>query len=653
MLSLRIALTLGSLTALAPATPHLVPPDDHKLLLIDPRIVVSSQNAKLVPGRVIKEPLNPLFLADRPWENCFNNLYPNLLWDQEEQIFKLWYKCVLSDRKVIEQMDGPSTIHDVGWYLLYATSKDGLNWDKPALGLFAHGGDRKTNIVARDTPNVGVFKDSHETNPTRRYKMVYDVGLGKPRARFSPDGIHWSEPVEMLGFGARNGDTHNNAFWDERTRKYLWFTKLYLGERLVARFESEDFLHWKNNGLVLRSTLTEGRASQTYCMPVFRYANSYLAWLMMYHPGTDRSVDCELAWSPDGLHWQRVFPGVPFIPRGPEGSFDSKCIYAMAGPPVGQDGNLLIFYGGDDFPHTGWKRDCVPCLARLPLDQFGGFQPLDDNPGHVITRALNLQPEGLHLSADASVGSITVFALSSDDQTLAESEPLSGALHDAKIVWKGAAPPSGCRLKFTLNRATLFAIGGAALVDPSLPKIKRPMPPLSPIRVRRTSFDHDTEDWTGVDTLTHHPTGGKSGGYVSASRQGRNLPIARSTVGPDDPLDGDWPVAFGGQGARISAWVRAAKSGGTVQIEIFARDVAPWTFATSTEFETEWQEVSAPLRYDWTDEEAQAAGWRPSVYGFSWAETIRNVGRIVLVPTAAEGQAVFDLDEVTVTGLAQ
>ena len=84
----------------------------------------------------------------------------------------------------------------------------------------------------------------------------------------------------------------------------------------MARFESDDFMSWKNNGLVLRSNIDEGRDSQTYCMPVFRYSSIYLGYVMMYNVGRDRSVDCELSWSHDGLQWQRVAPRTPFIPRG-------------------------------------------------------------------------------------------------------------------------------------------------------------------------------------------------------------------------------------------------------------------------------------------------------------------------------------------------
>jgi hypothetical protein len=37
-------------------------------LLLDPRVVASAVNARLVPGPVVKEPANPLFIEERPWE---------------------------------------------------------------------------------------------------------------------------------------------------------------------------------------------------------------------------------------------------------------------------------------------------------------------------------------------------------------------------------------------------------------------------------------------------------------------------------------------------------------------------------------------------------------------------------------------------------
>ena len=604
-----------------------------KLLVLDTRVIDVAENARLVPGSVRKHASNPLFQADKPWENSLNNLYPNVVWDEEQQIFKMWYKCVLADSDAIRQMDGPSTVHDVGWYLLYSTSKDGIRWEKPALGLHSFGGNPATNIVARDCPNAGVFKDPHDADHARRYKMVSDVGLGKPQVRFSADGVRWGAALDAEGFGAKNGDTHNNAFWDKSCGKYLWFTKLYLGERLVARFESDDFIHWKNNGVVLRSSLPEGRATQTYCMPVFQHAGIYLGYVMMYHPGTDRSVDCELAWSPDGLQWQRATPGMPLIPRGPKGSYDSECIYAMAGGLITRGGEHWIFYGGDDFPHTGWKRHCLPCLALLPEDGFAGFEPVDaGKPAVITTRLLRVTPEPFRIIADADV--LEVRASDENGKTLAKTEWADKTL----------------RFHITVARGKLYGIEGAALVDRTMPAKPNPLKDAawipSPVKRIRFDFHEGAESWKGVDKVTAHD------GVLTVSREGRSAPFAYSKVVSDQPSTSDWTKALGGRGAQIRCRVRGSKPGGRIAIEIHAGDAGAWRIQTQTVLSDEWQEAVAELRYDWTDEEARAAGWsRANEQGFPWHETVTHVGKMVVIPGPDGAQSSFDLDDVSVTGV--
>jgi D-alanyl-D-alanine dipeptidase len=632
-----------------------------KHLLLDSRVVESAENTRLVLGTPEKHPANPLFQADKAWENSMNNLYPNVIWDEDTQLFKLWYKCVLADKEVIAQMDQPSTVHDVGWYLLYATSKNGIHWDKPELGIHKFAGSSANNIVARDCPNVGVFKDLHDADPARRYKMVSDVGLGKPQVRFSADGVHWGEALAAHGFGAQNGDTHNNAFWDERSGKYLWFTKLYLGERLVSRFESDDFLTWKNNGLVLRSSLAEGRTSQTYCMPVFRYGRIYLSYVMMYHVGSGRSVDCELAWSHDGLQWQRVAPGTPFIPRGAKGSYDSECIYAMAGPPILRDGKLMIYYGGDDFPHTGWKRHCLPCLATLRPDGFAGYTPVETGkPAHVLTRSLRLTSEPVCITADVSSGgSLHVSAVDEQGAILDEAETISTSVTDVPLKWKkGKLKAPVARLRVELDHAVLYAISAGDLVQQELPPPENPLKAatrlIHPAAIQTISFDADAQGWKGVDQLAHQATGGLKSGFIHVSRSGRALPIAFSPVtAKESPLAGDWTQIIGGRSAEITCAVRSTKAGGRVMIELFANDIAQWQFETQTTFSPEWSKAAATLRYDWDDAEALAAGWKRAASGFSWADTIQHIGKVVIVPSAAGAQESFDLDEVSVSGSAR
>lgn len=595
--------------------PELIGPDGAKLLMLDTRVIERVENARLVLGTPEKEARNPLMPTDQPWENATNNYYPNVLWDAEERIWRLWYKDVLADKEVIAQMDAPSTVHDVGWYLLYATSKDGLAWTKPKLGLHKFAGSAANNAVARDCPNVGVFKDARDPDPARRYKMVFDVGLGKPRVRVSPDGIHWSDAPEPQGFTAQQGDTHNNAFFDARLGKYLWFTKMYLGERLVTRLESDDFKTWRSSGVVLRSTLDEGKAHQTYALTVFPYANVWLGYVMMYHVGTGRTVDVELAWSPDSVHWQRVAPGRAFLPLGEKGSYDSGCIYAQAGPPVRQDGKLLIYYGGSPTVHLGWKRSGTLCLARLREDGFAAYEGVDaSKPAVLTTSLLKAVGEAVRLNADGEVKM----------ERVPEKE---GAF----------------RLRLTLAPgAKVYSITGAALVNTALPPAKLAPLARSPVRAEPVvvSFDKGPENWKGVDAMQHHAEG-----FVTVTRANGLRPIAHGV-----PLEGDWTVLLGGDEVTISARVRAPKAGGAVRLEVFARDLAQWTFEKLPPFATDWQTVSATVRYDWTDEQAKAAGWVPSAQAFSWRETMRHAGKVVILAGQTGTQESFDLDEVRLQG---
>jgi hypothetical protein len=347
---------------------------------------------------------------------------------------------------------------------LYATSADGLTWDKPALGQIGFDGSTANNIVARDTPNVGVFKDGHDPDAARRYKMVFDQGMGKLKARFSADGVKWGEPIDLVGL-PRTGDTHNNAFWDERQRRYVLITKQFIGERLVYRSTSEDFVHWAEPTLALRSTTEEGKTRQTYCMPSFPYGGAYVGFVMMYNAGTDRTVDCELAFSTDTVTWSRPFAGRPIIPRGAKGAYDSGCIYAQANPPVERDGKLMVFYGGSEAVHRGWKRHCLPCLATMRVDGFAAYEAAAGKTGTVTTREVTCTGEPITISADAAKGTIVAVLLDAAGNELDTSKAITVDSTSAPLVWNRLADVSGLkgqrvRLKLTLDAAKLYAIAG-------------------------------------------------------------------------------------------------------------------------------------------------------------------------------------------------
>jgi hypothetical protein len=171
-----------------------------------------------------------------------------------------------------------------------------------------------------------------------------------------------------------------------------------------------------------------------------------------------------------------------------------------------------------------------------------------------------------------------------------------------------------------------------------------------PVRSVRIGFDRDTEGWKGLDQIEHRLEGGVQGGYVTATRGQGLAPFHfLSADAEDSPLAGDWSERIGGRGAAIGASMRAQTVGGRVQFELFAKDIASWTF-TSANVGEGWTQASAQLRYGWSDAEAQAAGWQPSSTAFSWAETIANIGKVVVIRDGARDTGPVDLDEILVTG---
>ena len=66
-------------------------PTEKKHLLLDSRVVSEADNVRLRVGTIRKHPANPLFGEEYPWEKRTDNLYPNVLYDTQDQLYKCWY----------------------------------------------------------------------------------------------------------------------------------------------------------------------------------------------------------------------------------------------------------------------------------------------------------------------------------------------------------------------------------------------------------------------------------------------------------------------------------------------------------------------------------------------------------------------------------
>ena len=165
------------------------------------------------------------------------------------------------------------------------------------------------------------------------------------------------------------------------------------------------------------------------------------------------------------------------------------------------------------------------------------------------------------------------------------------------------------------------------------------------------SFDQSEPGWRGADKLEHRAAGGLAGGHLTVSRGGGLRPFAFLPHNATNGLAGDWPTKFAGEGVNVTFYTRCAGPGGSFQLELFAGDIAQWTYARLPKFTTAWQRVSVPVRWDWNDAEAEAAGWVRGLAAFSWRDTLTHLGKVV-VAAGPGGSAAFDLDEFTVTAFA-
>ena len=468
---------LGASALAAP--PQLVGPDPLKILLLDPRVVAHADGLELRMGAAEKEAANPLIRADKPWDLYQDTLFPNLVYDASNALYKVWYMSILVDNEQIEKMTPPSRVKNAGnkgFYVSYAQSRDGLHWEKPLLGVVGYD-QQDTNVVVHDVMNMGVFLDSHAADPARRFKMIHGAARIDVHVRFSPDGIRWTGPIPAKGLevgGPYVADTHNNAFWDDQLGKYVLFTRMKTDRgRSVAIATSEDFIHWDRPKLVLKSALEEGTKRQIYSMPVIRYANGYLGFPAMYNAGSDQRTNSELAWSSDRVTWHRTLPGTHFIPHGKELEFDGGIIYVQANPLVLHDGRMRLYYGGGSAEKPkDWKGVCEIGLAYLRPDGFAGYTVSEGHrSGMLTTNPLRLTGHAVQVSADvAERGALRIEALDDSGKVVARSQWLKRSGTDMPLQWEdgpGIFDRAGRHVIFRaeLSNATLYAMRGVQVPD--------------------------------------------------------------------------------------------------------------------------------------------------------------------------------------------
>ena len=451
--------------------------EETRYLVLDSRIIADVEDAKLTLGVVRKHPENPLFTEDKPWEPRYDNVYPDVIYDEDEKIYKCWYNPFVVDARVtgtpperrhpdvIKYNDVKPTDREIG--LCYAVSTDGIHWEKPELSLAEFEGGTSNNIVTRRRGVAGIYKDDLDPDPARRYKMFFSASRGAFVA-FSPDGLHWDELIPVPG---HEGGNRPSALWSPHLGKYVVITRRNsdLGRRQVTQTESSDFVNWRRERSIMEGPTAQ---LQTHDMIVFPTCGVYIGLVgVMTFPEEDsnRGVKqhAELAWSPDTVTWHRIQEGTPFIGHSPaeherygETPYDWGTIFSAA--PIFHDDEVRIYYGAGDWHFFEWRNGYL-ALATLRLDGWAGYEPISPQSTAVITtELLDFDGETLGVTADVDDGgSVQVDVLDATNERLAASRPITDTVTEGHVAWCTDGGSVGlsakqASLKFHLHKAKLY-----------------------------------------------------------------------------------------------------------------------------------------------------------------------------------------------------
>jgi len=340
-------------------------------------------------------------------------------------------------------------------WIHYATSKDGINFEKPDLGIHEENVIIKGNQIDADgKPMTGirgcsgfsVLDAAHQEVPhaRARYTAMYRSWVpgrhGGISLAHSDDGLRWTEyPENPLRVG--ESDTFNNFFYDERFEKYVAFIRpaIHAGSksvnRSVARIVSDDMIKWKDERIILDTDgrdadpvgkineakhpdgtgYPRGRDQQYYGFTATQYCSDlYLGFASLYdvEPGT---MSLELVHSYDGIDWRREVSRQPLVSPGGKTDWDAGIIYyPSVGNPLEVGDDWILYYHGTNFNHhmkNVSREDLGEYRAmgavKMKRDRLIGYEA-GEVSGDLVSKSFQLDGKDLLLNANAEGGQVRV-----------------------------------------------------------------------------------------------------------------------------------------------------------------------------------------------------------------------------------------------------
>lgn len=425
-------------------------------LLVSNRLIASQSGLKRLPVPIVKANDGKPIITD-------GRLYGTVLHDGTK--FRFWCR-------------NPET----GYHC--SESDDGLHFRKigDLIGIpFA--GDY-TFAVEFDRPRL---------DGSRRFIASFDAPGMAAGVATSTDGLQWTPINDGKPVTHRAADTYNQILWDPTAGTYRLLTRTDFaggggvdelrGHRtMVNRDPWRNPTNWKTVGeWNLDRT---GKRRQIYAATHWIYEGHHFGLLSVYEWPNDYSegptdlkkrhekdiMNTYLVTSHDGVHWEMdpVEEELPFIPRGPDGSFDKDLLFPASTVVTWQDRHWLYYCGGNERhgnPEVSFPRTLEVGLATFPINRIYSLSPVE-REGSFTTKPFIYEPESFTVNIDATSGSAMFELLDAEGEPLISSTgvPREAAVEGInethhKLSWSGGDPAPGAtvRLRVTLENARLYA----------------------------------------------------------------------------------------------------------------------------------------------------------------------------------------------------
>ena len=368
---------------------------------------------------------------DTEWQNEGAYIYGTVLFDEDEQIFKMWYMPVAKGGRITNA---------------YATSVDGENWVKSNLNLYNFNGSTANNIfAANDFPTV--IKDYDEPDASKRYKMItFNELTYAHMIKYSADGIRWVDgPVFM-----KSGDVLTGAY-DELNDMYMMLAKRGRYKRDFYTITSSDFSSFTTGVIAntLANPLDAVGFSRTDCYGAGLYPmyGSYVAFNWMEQiPGTSGSygpVRIGFALSRDlEEDWARPYGSNIIIPTTDADGREWRSQYS-ASYAINVGDEVWLYLGNWEGYHEVPNDECAIQIAKWRKDGFASLNT-GASEGSILTKPMIFSGNKLSVNANVKAGgSLKVELLDREGNVIsgysaADCDAITTNGTSVTVTWNGS-----------------------------------------------------------------------------------------------------------------------------------------------------------------------------------------------------------------------